>query len=296
MKIGNLEVYGIIYKITNKVNGKMYIGQTTQKNGFKSRYFAKGSGIEKVYNTYLYHKERGEERHYNRHFLHSIEKYGFNNFVVDEIFDLAFSKNELDIKEMMYIKIFDCIENGYNICEGGNYSIIRSGSSHYNSKYSEDQVILAKKMYSDGEPVQKIYEITGIDKNSLSVITSLNSWVNVGSEYNEKISEIQELRKYRNTYSVYENIDELRYYYDKKMKPIDVCIELNLIDENYKRNNRGRCSLKNYEDMVKLFRLFKYRDKEKTRICEHCREEYLLPLNKNTSNNRKYCDRCRKKK
>lgn len=29
MKIGNIEVYGIIYKITNTINGKCYIGQTT---------------------------------------------------------------------------------------------------------------------------------------------------------------------------------------------------------------------------------------------------------------------------
>ena len=49
MKIGNLEVYGIIYKITNKVNGKVYIGQTTRKRGFLDRYKYSGSNIEKVY-------------------------------------------------------------------------------------------------------------------------------------------------------------------------------------------------------------------------------------------------------
>ena len=29
-KVGNLEVFGIIYGIENKLNGKWYIGQTTQ--------------------------------------------------------------------------------------------------------------------------------------------------------------------------------------------------------------------------------------------------------------------------
>ena len=30
MDINELEVYGVIYKITNKINGKSNIGQTTQ--------------------------------------------------------------------------------------------------------------------------------------------------------------------------------------------------------------------------------------------------------------------------
>lgn len=38
MYIGNIEVYGVIYKITNKINKKTYIGQTKGKRGFESRY------------------------------------------------------------------------------------------------------------------------------------------------------------------------------------------------------------------------------------------------------------------
>ncbi|WP_252225084.1 NUMOD1 domain-containing DNA-binding protein [Clostridium sp. KO2] len=118
MKIGNLEVYGVIYKITNKINNKVYIGQTTRDKGFNGRYCYKGIGIERVYN---YHKDCKDKENdsLNSHLLFSIEKYGFENFEVNEIFDIAFSKQELDIKEICWISIFDSYKNGYNQNKGG---------------------------------------------------------------------------------------------------------------------------------------------------------------------------------
>ena len=104
MKIGNLEVYGVIYKIQNKVNNKIYIGQTTI--GFYARY---GNSLEKhTHNSYL---------------KRSIEKYGINNFDINEIFDIAFSKEELDIKEILWISYFRCTDKrfGYNNMNGGSY-------------------------------------------------------------------------------------------------------------------------------------------------------------------------------
>jgi hypothetical protein len=117
MKIGNLEVYGVIYKITNIVNKKVYIGQTVI--GFNERYANKGTGIERVY---WHHKSRKNSNYaFNKHLLSSIENYKFKSFYVCKIFDIAFSKIELDIKEDTYIKLYKTLDKkyGYNHKEGG---------------------------------------------------------------------------------------------------------------------------------------------------------------------------------
>jgi hypothetical protein len=120
MKIGNLEVYGVIYKITNIINGKVYIGQTI--NGFDRRYDNGGIGIERVYN---FHKcAKKNKGHFNQHLLGSIEKYGFNAFEVTELLDIAFSKEELNIKEICWIKTYKSNKSsyGYNQTDGGDNS------------------------------------------------------------------------------------------------------------------------------------------------------------------------------
>ena len=49
------EIFGVIYKITNTKNRKVYIGQTTNKKGYNGRYPHKGVGIERIH---AYHYSR----------------------------------------------------------------------------------------------------------------------------------------------------------------------------------------------------------------------------------------------
>lgn len=130
-----MEKYGIIYLIRNKVNGKMYIGQTDNKYGFKGRYsHGHGEGATRCYLHHLYNKENN--RDYNKHLLSSFEKYGVENFEVDEEFDIAYSKEELDKLECLYINIYNLRNRAY----GYNN---KSGGSH--GKHSEE----SKKKMSD---------------------------------------------------------------------------------------------------------------------------------------------------
>lgn len=118
MMVNGVECYGIIYRIRNKINNKCYIGQTTRKNGFNGRYCAKGEGIERVYN---YYNSKKDDNTINKHLYSSIKKYGFNNFEVEEIFDIAYSKEELDKLECLYIDVYQLtnIKYGYNNKTGG---------------------------------------------------------------------------------------------------------------------------------------------------------------------------------
>lgn len=125
---GLLDVYGIIYLVKNKVNGKCYVGQTYKKNGFKDRYGIKHnqSLVEGFYNSHkqmvIKAKESKRQLIYERDLiLQDLEKYGIENFEVNECIDYAFSRQELDAKEKTYIKYYRSLikENGYNKTAGG---------------------------------------------------------------------------------------------------------------------------------------------------------------------------------
>lgn len=130
------DAHGIIYKITNLVNNKVYIGQTTRN--FNMRYSAAGKCVERVYG-YLCGCERYGYCH-NVHLLRSIRKYGVDNFKVDEIFDVAYSQEELDEKEKYWINYYNACnpDFGYNSRLGGIEGKI--GKDYYLKKLKNNTI------------------------------------------------------------------------------------------------------------------------------------------------------------
>ena len=84
-----------IYKHTNKINGKSYIGQT--KNP-KMRW-------------------RVEGYKYCRKFYKAILKYGWDNFTHEILKECK--ESDVDYWESYYIKLYDTINKGYNLESGG---------------------------------------------------------------------------------------------------------------------------------------------------------------------------------
>ena len=152
---GLLDVYGVIYLVKNKVNGKCYIGQTVKKNGFRDRYGV-GNGRTMIESFYKAHKKNNNSSDI---ILEDMEKYGLDAFEVDECIDYAFSKTELDIKEKTYISIYkSMISNSYNNYYVGGYNKTSGGSGAKDYKWSEESKQKLKETKNTPEALERSRE------------------------------------------------------------------------------------------------------------------------------------------
>jgi hypothetical protein len=88
---------GIIYKITNLINNKIYIGLTKKK-------------IEERFSQ---HKRNNKSL-----ISKAIKKYKKTNFIIEELY-FSFSREDLEEKEIYFIKYFNSMSpNGYNLTSG----------------------------------------------------------------------------------------------------------------------------------------------------------------------------------
>lgn len=123
----------IIYKITNKVNGKIYIGLT--KNSLKDRW-----------RGHLNRAKNNSER--NVYLYNSINFYGKENFSIEKI-DVAESNFELNEKEKYWAEYYNSYApNGMNIALCGN-----------NAKKSKESILKIAKHYKLFSPLNELYQI-----------------------------------------------------------------------------------------------------------------------------------------
>jgi group I intron endonuclease len=93
----------LIYKVTNKINGKAYIGQTIKSlKKRKSQHISKALNKEKTF-----------------YFHNTIRKHGPKNFSWEIIHDDIDTIEDLNKLEIYYIGYYDTYNNGYNLTLGG---------------------------------------------------------------------------------------------------------------------------------------------------------------------------------
>ena len=95
----------LIYKHTNLINNKVYIGQTCQKAKTRWQY---GGGYK-----------------HNAHFYAAIKKYGWNNFR-HEILYTNLTAEQANNLEKVLIESYDATnpDKGYNVAVGGASNVI----------------------------------------------------------------------------------------------------------------------------------------------------------------------------
>lgn len=112
---------GKIYKITNDINSKIYIGQTIQT-------------LNKRFNGHSCYSKT--DRSANMYIKRAIHKYGKEHFHI-ELIEICPVEN-LNEREQFWIAKYDSYNNGYNLTKGGQ------DSNYFNLHRLEDKVDIKK--------------------------------------------------------------------------------------------------------------------------------------------------------
>lgn len=139
-----------IYKITNQINGKAYIGQAidiaSRWSKEKSRAFQPNS------------------HDYNKTLSKAFRKYGIENFTFEILEEC--NKSLLNQKEVYYISYYDTYFNGYNETTGGS-----SGTANACQKISKKQLLEIYDLLQNSSLSQKeIAELYGVGNDVISTI------------------------------------------------------------------------------------------------------------------------------
>ena len=145
---------GYIYKITNDINDKIYIGQTV--NNLSIRFSQHKNRL----------KEYIEKNFTNQPLYNSMKKYGISHFFIELIEEC--SNEELDIREKYWIAQYNTYYNGYNATIGGEGVTKYDYDKIYQRLISDDKLTctqIAKEFNCCLQTISNVAHTYGIDLN-----------------------------------------------------------------------------------------------------------------------------------
>lgn len=191
----------IIYKVTNLVNGKVYIGLTIRT--LKVRKLEHLNNTNNSSNNVVFHR--------------AIHKYGEDNFKW-EVIDTAETTDELKSKEICWIQYYNSFinaenSNGYNMTLGGEGTLgrkmsdghkqklsechkgkiisieqrkklseLNKGSKHPQSILKEEDVLQIKELIIKGKTPTEIAKHFNVSKETICGIKSGRLWSGLGED------------------------------------------------------------------------------------------------------------------
>lgn len=195
---------GVIYAIENKVNGKMYIGQTIN---LKRRWANHKSKLK-------------NNKHINQHLQNSYNKYGKSKFKY-KIIERNIPVEKLEEKETYYIHKYNSFKGGYNLKKYGERGVIFSKKtlqkiSKNNARYWEGK----SRNELTGKKISKalIGEYKGA-QNPHSIKKEIG--LKIYNEYKDKnVSQQQLSKKYNISNVIVGHICRGEHWSTKGFRPI----------------------------------------------------------------------------
>lgn len=156
-----------IYKITNKINNKVYIGQS--KN---------------ISRRWREHKRHYKNKNNSSVLYKAIRKYGLENFLF-EIIELC-DESKLDELEIKYIANYKSNNKdyGYNLTEGGDSPPRLKNEGNPNSKLTVEDVYNIQEQYNNHVNKHEVYDQYSdiITINTFNDVWLGKTWNNIHME------------------------------------------------------------------------------------------------------------------
>lgn len=209
-----------IYKITNLVNGKSYIGQSIDPN-----------------HRFIAHCSRAKNDSDNSPIHAAIKKYGKENFKLDI---LEWTENYNQREKDLIIQYNTISPNGYNVCKGGEEPPHKYGEEHHNSIITEEQIdIIIDELKKDNLTEPEIGRLFNPPFNQ-TLIHNINYGIT-----HKRENENYPIRKYCPYNLKPEEVEEIKWLLQNSLFPCSQIAEYYQVNPStIKSINRGR----NYYD------------------------------------------------
>jgi group I intron endonuclease len=186
-----------IYKITNTINNKVYIGQT----------------IRPIKDRFNRHISDSLNNIIDTHFARAIRKYGADKFDI-ELIDNATDQNELTLKEQYWIRYYNSNNSKYGYNETD--ALYKCGGNTYQGKTPEEMENISKKLSKSksGGLNPKSRKVKCFNVNTKEEII-FDSFSLCQKYFNEKHHRFITNRALHRTRSLYKNEWAIAYYEDK---------------------------------------------------------------------------------
>lgn len=155
-----------VYKIENKVNGKVYIGCSID--------------IEGRWKRHIWESKSKKSHCYNTSIHRAMRKYGLDNFDFSVLEETEDTYN----REKYWIDEFDSYNKGYNETKGGDHGPMLFGEDNGRTLMATEDIISIRTRLMNGEMISDVYKDYEelISFRGFEHIWQGDSWINIMPE------------------------------------------------------------------------------------------------------------------